>query len=590
MPALDPKVTAVDDGVSGASRSPADLRTPVLGAAAWAAALVAATLHGRLLLLLLALLAAGGAFGLLRARGRGDLRTTLVALAVVFVGVLASALLRAESVAHNPVSELAEQRAAVELTGRVVSDPRPVSGRFADQVIVRMQVREVVGRGLSHRLSTPVLLIADDDWADIALGSEVETTGRLAPADGGDLAAIVLGASSPEMLRRPDVWWRAASVVRHSVRDAVAGRPAEQRALVPALVDGDDTGLDPALADDFRATGLTHLTAVSGTNLTLLVGFLLVLARWIGVRGRGLRVIAALGIVGFVLLARTEPSVLRAAAMGTVGLMAMSANGRQRALRGLGVAVVALLLVEPGLAVTAGFALSVLATAGIVLLGPPWRDALARWMPRWLAEAIAVPTSAQLACTPVVAAISGQVSLVAVAANLLVGPVVGPATVLGLTGGLVGLVSDTVAGWLGTAAAWCVAWVVLVARHGAAAPVAAIDWGTGAVALGLLTLVVLAIALLGPRLVAHPLIGVPVVLVLLGAALVRLPTPGWPGDDWVIAMCDNFSSQTSVLRTTLLQFDPLVLKRAESGRDASVAGAVGAPSPSFAGRRRRMVP
>ena len=122
--------------------------------------------------------------------------------------------------------------------------------------------------------------------------------------------------------------------------------PTDQRALVPALVDGDDAGLDPALADDFRTTGLTHLLAVSGTNLTLVVGFLLVLARWGGVRGRWLYVVGAAGIVGFVLLARTEPSVLRAAVMGTVALFAMGTNGRQRGTRALGVAVLALLLVR----------------------------------------------------------------------------------------------------------------------------------------------------------------------------------------------------------------------------------------------------
>ena len=99
---------------------------------------------------------------------------------------------------------------------------------------------------------------------------------------------------------------------------------------------GDDGGLDPALADDFRTTGLTHLLAVSGTNLTLVVGFLLVLGRWLGVRGRWLHALAALGIVGFVLIARAEPSVVRAAAMGTVALVGMGSNGRSRGVRGAG--------------------------------------------------------------------------------------------------------------------------------------------------------------------------------------------------------------------------------------------------------------
>ena len=89
-----------------------------------------------------------------------------------------------------------------------------------------------------------------------------------------------------------------------------------------------------------------------------MVGFLLALARWCRVRGRWLHVVAGLGIVGFVLLARTEPSVLRAAVMGTIGLVALSADGRHRAVRGLGSAVLVLVLLDPALAVSAGFALS----------------------------------------------------------------------------------------------------------------------------------------------------------------------------------------------------------------------------------------
>jgi competence protein ComEC len=335
--------------------------------------------------------------------------------------------------------------------------------------------------------------------------------------------------------------------VRAALRESVAGRPADQRALVPALVDGDDVGLDPALAADFRTTGLTHLMAVSGTNLTLVVGFLLVLARWMGVRGRWLHLVGVLGIVGFVLLARTEPSVLRAAAMGGVGLLALGRNGRQRGTRALGVALVALLLVDPGLATSVGFALSVLATGGILLLAPGWRDALSGWLPRWLAEAIAVPAAAQLACTPVVAAISGQVSLVAVAANLLVAPAVGPATVLGLAGGVLGLVWAPLGPLAGTPAGWCVAWIVTVARRGAALPVAALDWGTGAAALAVLTLLTAGIALAAPYLLRRRGTGLACCGVLVLVILVRAPTPGWPPAGWVMVACDVGQGDALVL-------------------------------------------
>ncbi|HET9420301.1 MAG TPA: ComEC/Rec2 family competence protein, partial [Nocardioides sp.] len=224
------------------------------------------------------------------------------------------------------------------------------------------------------------------------------------------------------------------------------------------------------------------------------------------------------------------------------------ANGRHRALRGLGVAVVLLLLVQPGLAVSAGFALSVLATAGIVILGPGWRDALMRWLPRWLAEAIAVPAAAQLACTPVVAAISGQVSLVAVAANLAVAPVVGPATVLGLAGGMVGLVLPPLGRLLGGAAGWCVAWIATVAERGADLPAAALGWGTGTLALVALTALTVLVAIAAPAVLRRPVVALTVLALLAGFVLVRWPTPGWPAAGWVLAMCDVGQGDALVLR------------------------------------------
>ena len=361
------------------------------------------------------------------------------------------------------------------------------------------------------------------------------------------MAGLFLARGDPQEVQGPDVWWRGAEAVRAALRSSVAHRPADQRVLVPALVDGDDGGLDAGLADDFRSTGLTHLLAVSGTNLTLLVGFVLVVGRWLGVRGRWLTLVGAAGIAGFILLARTEPSVLRAGVMGAVGLVGMSSNGRQRGTRTLGLAVVALLLVDPGLATSIGFALSVLATAGILLLAPGWRDELARWLPRWAAEAIAVPAAAQLACTPLVAAISGQVSLVAVAANLLVAPVVGPATVLGLVGGLTGLVWSALGRLAGTGAAWCVAWIILVARWGAGLPAAAIGWASGAGSIALLSVLSVAIALAAPWVLRRRWAGIGCCALLVVAVLVRPPTPGWPPRGWLMVACDVGQGDALVL-------------------------------------------
>ncbi|MEO5663653.1 MAG: ComEC/Rec2 family competence protein [Nocardioides sp.] len=508
-----------------------DLRLPLLGVGAWVGGLFAAGLPVWLGLVL-AVLGLGAAVA---SRSWPALACAVAALAVVGV-----ATLRVAPFDTGPVADLVADRAVVSARVSVTSDPRVVAGRFGDVVVVRGTLTAVTGRGATYDLRAPVVLLADETWVDVRLGSAVRVSGRLAPDDGGGPAVLgVLSVRGPPAVEAtPDVWWRAAAAVRASIRAAVAPRSEHARELVPSLVVGDDSGLDPALADDFRTTGLTHLLAVSGTNLTLLVGFLLIVGRWCGVRGRWIYLTAALGIVGFVLIARTEPSVVRAAAMGTVALIGMGSNGRARGVRCLGAAVFALLLVDPGLAVTAGFALSVLATGGILFLAPVWRDAMMRWLPRWIAEAVSVPLAAQIACTPVVTAISGQVSLVAVVANLLAAPAVAPATVLGLAGGLVGLVWTPLGQVVAAPAAWSVSWIVVVAQRGAALPTAAVEWGTGPVALVAITVLCVAMVVGAPRLLRSPVTGVGCSVLLVVTVLTRPPTPGWPPDDWVLAMCD----------------------------------------------------
>ncbi|KRB77454.1 competence protein ComEC [Nocardioides sp. Root190] len=531
---------------------------PALGLAAWGGGILADRAGERAGWALGGVLAVIVGLGCARWRARSrpadPRRSLLLALLVMAAAVLCGSLLRHDAVRASPLHEWAAQRATADLLATVVSDPRRVEGQWGDHVVVRLRVERVSARGRHLDLGATVVVLGDPAWTGVALGERVVAEGRLAPSDSPDVAALLTTGRAPVRIRSPDVWWRAAGALRASIRDAVAHRPAEQAGLVPALVDGDDAGLPADLEADFRTTGLTHLTAVSGTNLTLVVGALLLLARLIGVRGRWLVLVGILGIVGFVLLARTEPSVLRAAAMGAVGLFAFGPDGRRRGLRALGVALVALMLVQPDLATSAGFALSVLATGGIVLLGPPLSGALARWLPPGLAEAVAVPTAAQLACTPVVAVLSGQVSLVAIVANLLAGPLVGPTTVLGLLAGLVGLVLPTLGTVVGTGAAWCVAGIIEVAQRGAVLPGASLAWGTGPGAIVLLVVVCMALGLILPRLLRSRTLacslGALLLLVVLGVPgrLGSIPSGGWPPEGWVLVACDVGQGDALVLR------------------------------------------
>lgn len=514
--------------------APPDLRAVMLATMAWAGGLAGFLLPQWLVLCVLA--GTGAALAVRWRRGRRVLLG--VAWLVAAAAVAGTAMLRAQAISTSPLADLAGERAFVEALVEVTSDPVVRQGEFEQYVLLRARTVEVTGRGRTHHGRLPVLVIADAQWREVALGSVVVVEGRTASSDGRDLAAVISTSRPPTVVSEPGEVLDAAAAVRAGIRRAVAGAGEGERTLVPALVVGDDQGMPPDLVEAFQTAGLTHLLAVSGTNLTLVVGFLLVLARWAGVRARGLVAVGVLGVAGFVLLARTEPSVVRAAAMGSVALLGMGADGRQRGVRALGVAVLLLLLWDPWLVLSLGFVLSALATAGILFLAPPWRDALTRWMPRWLAEAVAVPLAAQLACTPVVAAISGQVSLVAVLANMLVAAAVGPATVLGLAGGVAVLVVDPFGMVLGRAAGWCARWIITVAEHSAALPTAAVGWRADWAAVSLLSLLCLAVAGVMPRLLAGRVRSLVAALLMVLAVVRPLPTPGWPPDGWVLVACD----------------------------------------------------
>jgi competence protein ComEC len=300
---------------------------------------------------------------------------------------------------------------------------------------VRLRVVELRSAGRVHRLRAPVVLLSPDPvWLDLLPSQRVTAQGRLRPAEpGDDVSAVLSGRGAPSVRSPPSRVQRVAGHLRAGLRRAVDPLPAAERGLLPGLVVGDTSRLDGDLREDFRVVGLSHLTAVSGTNVAIVTGAVLLLARRLGVGVRGSPVLAAVALAGFVVLRAAVASVLRAAVMGLVGLAALSTGNRGLRCRRSRPPCWCWFLVDPDLAAAPGFALSVLATAGLLVLAPRWRRALSRHLPGWLADALAVPAAAQVACGPVVVAISAELGLLSVPANLLAVPAVAPATVIGVS-------------------------------------------------------------------------------------------------------------------------------------------------------------
>ena len=256
----------------------------------------------------------------------------------------------------------------------------------------------------------------------------------------------------------------------------------ESAALVLGTAYGDDSLMSSTAREEYKLSGLSHITAVSGANIAIVflgayrlvlvirpyrfASAYLLLRSWKArLRGRGAarsrrpayprnpaqpqqptppnahalpplvyrlstfaiphRVMVLCGVaavLAYAMLLDSEGSVIRSLAMGLLGAYAMLRGSGRQSLAALQTTVLMCLLAAPHLAVDMGFALSVTATSALILLGPPLIRLLMRIMPVFCAEMLAAPIVASLWCTPLILAMSGKVPLYSVPANLVAAP------------------------------------------------------------------------------------------------------------------------------------------------------------------------
>ncbi|AEW93987.1 MULTISPECIES: ComEC/Rec2 family competence protein [Streptomycetaceae] len=577
---------------------PADLRLVPPACAAWGAAAVTLGVPGRWTAAVAAGALAVALAVWVRLRGRGgDGRSGVagvaVATALCACAAACSAGLAATALHRGPIPRLAARGAEATVDVTLTGDPHRTSARPPDAmpappvVVARAEAVRVAADGVTTTVRTPVLLIAEpggsgrsggsgersppggaDAWLRLLPSTTLRLTARLDRSDrpGDDIAALAVVHGAPRVIAGPSRLHRVAGSLRAGLRAATAQLAPDVRALLPGLVVGDTSGVPPDLRAAFDATDLSHLLAVSGANLTLVLALFIgppALAtraerRGLAARsGLSLRRTAVLGAVltaGFVVLCRPEPSVLRAAVCGLITLAAIGTGRRRSLLPALAATVLVLVLADPWLARSFGFALSVLATGALLTLAPRWAEGLRRHgVPPRAAEALGAAAAAQACCAPVIAVLAAHVSLVAVPCNLLAEVAVAPATVAGFAALAVAPVSLPAAKALAWLAGWPVRWVAWVARTGADLPGARLGWPGGWRGGLLLAVVTVAAVGLVRRIRPRPWMYAALVVALL-VAVVR-PAPltrfatGWPPPGWRMVVCDVGQGDALVLNS-----------------------------------------
>ncbi|HKG56173.1 MAG TPA: ComEC/Rec2 family competence protein [Candidatus Limnocylindrales bacterium] len=355
-------------------------------------------------------------------------------------------------------------------------------------------------------------------------GDAVLVSGRIDPPSDDDYGAYLarIGVSGTIRSRtldqqpRPEGAWDVERLRRGAADALSRAIPEPEAGLAAGILIGLRDRVDRDLAAAFTTAGASHVVAISGWNIAIVAASVAALAGRLNRRRRAVLTIVA--IVVYVAFVGATASVLRAAAMAAVVLLARETGRAGRAVAGLAWAAVVILVIDPNLVRDAGFQLSSLATAGLLVWATPLSariEALGRGrLPGWLVEGLGVSLAAQAATLPIVLGAFGRLSLVSPAVNLLVVPFVAPAMAAGgvalLAGAAVVFGAPPIVATAAGLPAWVLlGWIVGVVRAGAALPLASVtlDPPVNVVAAAMCAVVLLIIATPALRSIARQLLG-----------------------------------------------------------------------------------
>jgi competence protein ComEC len=329
--------------------------------------------------------------------------------------------------------------------------------------------------------------------------------------------------------------------VRASAKSLLSGVTPDSMALTLGLAIGDDSLASQRLLSDMRATSMTHLTAVSGSNCAIVTGSVFLLFRKFSVRTR---VFASLtSLLLYVLLVGLQPSVLRAATMATIVLLAYATGRRVKAIAALALSVSILIVADPKIAFEFGFALSVAATAGILWVAPAIYEKARRKVAKPIALSLSVSAAAQLLCFPILLQLQPGLPTYSLFANMLAEPLVAPVTLVSLLAISVSFLPalSTSLFWIASVFAWL---ITQIAHFFAGLPFETSAWPAGLLGTLMALLLVLAviISLFSQAATTRLIATSAAAFLALGSAaslangVVRVST--WPGANWQVASCD----------------------------------------------------
>ncbi len=436
------------------------------------------------------------------------------------------------SIVHNLIGR------TVVIGYQVTMDPTKTAGKVFGSTLAPASYSflatalRVEDGSTRYRLRIPIRVITQDRRViGLLPGQTVSAEGSLRSSKEARVAAMFIIRNKIVVETKASKWASSLGSIRTHLR-ALCGKD-DASSLIPGMVLGDTSLQSPDFKNAMKRSGLTHLVAVSGANFAIISFFVLWCMQWIFRSLRIRLVFTAIALASFIALVRPSPSVLRAAAMASVVLIARGVGRRSDPLPALGFAIAAVVIADPWQARDPGFALSVLATAGLLLLAPRIGVWLGKFVPTFIANSLSPPIAAVVMCAPILVALSGYLGPMTVIANLLAAPMVAPITIIGFLAALISPFSSPLSSFLILLIRLPAAWIAGVAHWAGNFPVVQLTKGLGGFISGILLLLFVGAAIVLFRISRKLPIAIVVILVLIFGWLGQ-----WPRGDWQVANCD----------------------------------------------------
>ena len=400
-------------------------------------------------------------------------KTNLLFISYILFALLANLISNFHFSEFNFNSFNIKQNKKVTIIGDIKSDLIPANfPRFGTldmypKYYFKLRIDDLIQGQNKFENISEVIKVNTSIIKNLDYGAKIKLEGIIEKTEFG-LIDYEITPDSIIYLKKPSLFNRTINQVRNNFINENKKIDSAGAELLPGLILGDTRFQSKSLKEDMKNSGLTHLTAVSGGNIAILIIALSFLFRKLKIK-LNYQIFILIGfLVFFAFLVRTEPSVIRASFMSAIVLISLLYGTFRQGLNALFLTICISLLLDPYLSISWGFSLSVFATFGLLVFTEPIHRYLSKslpWLNQSLIVVIAVALSAQFSTLGLVASLSGMISIWSVLANVLVAAVVPVVTILGYLGLILSNLSHPLSLIFNFPSAIFSSWIVEVAQY-----------------------------------------------------------------------------------------------------------------------------